>query len=196
MKKYNFLVFLLIFPFFSALFAQVPYFGIRGGLILSSTGGSDAVNSKIKPGFLIGAYMPVPLTEFYTLEPGIYYSLKGSRIEDGTESSVFHLHYIDLPVLARFYFGNGINIFGGPQISYLAGSKSRFENNGQIIIDTSTEGLRRFDLGIGIGIGYDLPVPNNLNINLGYDWGLLSLDADGNTNTYNRLLKLAVGYTF
>jgi hypothetical protein len=192
----NFLLIVILLISFSAVKAQYPEIGLRGGLILSSTGGADAGNSSIKPGFILGAYLPIVITDFYSLEPGLYYALKGSRVEDDTESSTFHLHYLDVPVYARIYLAEGFNLFGGPQISYLVGSRSRFENNGLIIIDTSTDGIRKFDLGVGIGIGYDLPLPVNLNINLGYDWGLLSLDAEGNSNTYNRLLKLTVGYTF
>ncbi|CAN5550823.1 porin family protein [soil metagenome] len=195
--RIQYLIFTILFIFaFSSISAQTPEFGLRGGLILSSTGGADAGDSRIKPGFMAGVYVPLAITNMYTLEPGVYYSLKGSRIEDGIQSSTFHLHYLDVPVYARIFLTEGFNIFAGPQISYLIGSRSRFENNGQIFIDTSTEGLRKFDLGLGIGIGYNLPVPVNLNINLGYDWGLLSLDSEGNTNTYNRLLRLAVGYTF
>lgn len=195
MIKYYILLILIILTT-SLATAQTPAIGLRGGLVISSTGGADAGNSNLKPGFFIGAYIPLNFTDFYTLEPGIFYSLKGSRIADGTESSTFHLHYIDVPVFARIFLSESLNIFGGPQISYLIGSRSRFENNGQIIIDTSTEGLRRFDLGVGIGIGYSLPLPVDLNINLGYEWGLLSLDAEGNSKTYNRLLRLGVGYTF
>jgi hypothetical protein len=172
--------------------AQIPVLSLRGGLNFSSIGGENSEDAKIKPGFHLGIFGSMPITKTYSLKSGLSFSLKGARTTTDSQITNYNLHYLDIPILARKNILPYVNLIAGPQISYLLGSRTRIKDNGQILIEGSTEGLYRLDLGIHLGADYDMQ--NQLSVGLGFDWGLLSLDKEGNSKTYNRVFKLTLAY--
>src|SRR6185312_15628584 len=128
----------------SVSFAQTtPSFGVKAGILSSGFRGDaannfnsilDLSNGKITTkdytGFFAGGYGNIPVTQNFSIEPGIYYSLKGYEL-DGAISikglnflganakAILQSQYVDIPVLLKGNFG-GFQIFAGPQISYLA----------------------------------------------------------------------------
>lgn len=220
MKRLFFLLGLMV-----ACLVQVQAQKISGGIkagVNSTTWGGDAVESvqdaigvnsalaigPLKTGFHVGGYLSIPFSEHFLIEPGLYYSTKGLKVEQTfAQNSFLNLkaditnesHYLDLPVLAKVTLGKGFQIFAGPQVSYLVSNKVRAEAG---ILGLSFEqdfdwnqGLRKFDFGLTGGVGYQFL--NGIQLNLGYDHGLTSLD-DGKSNfdVYNRGVKFSMGYTF
>lgn len=196
--------------------------GIKAGMNVSTWGGeavesfantlgvSEATLSTggLKPGFHAGGYLAIPVNEYFSLEPGLYYSRKGMSVEHIFNQNSFlkmrakvtnEAHYLDLPVLAKFNIGNGFQLFAGPQISYLVHNKVRAEAgilgfSYDQAVDWNT-GLRDFDFALAGGIGYQFT--NGLQLNATYDHGLTSLDQGrSNLDIYNRAVKFSVGYTF
>ena len=204
-------------------FAQnQPSFGIRGG-ITSSTMQGDAVNSlqnlldytngaittKSHTGFFAGANASIPVSDLVSVEPGLYYSQKGYEMQGelnlkGVEflganaQAKLTSHYIDLPVLLKLNF-NGLQLFAGPQISYLAKADLRTTAGalGFNVLDKTmdaTDQFNRWDAGMTGGIGYKFP--NGFNVSASYDYGLSKVDANQNIDSYNRSFKVGVGFNF
>lgn len=200
-----------------------PTFGLRAGYSLSTWGGQSvedfanlgeefgAFKTEPTSGFHAGAYVNIPVAPNFAIEPGVQYSQKGMRVSQrflGENNFGFlspridvtsNMHYIDVPLLAKYQSDGGFQLYAGPQFSYLvdhdvvaeAGVLGfSFEQN-----FASNQGFRKFDVGITAGIGYQMP--NGLNLSAGYDYGLSSLD-EGNSNVeaYNRVAKVSVGYQF
>jgi hypothetical protein len=219
MKKL-FLLFGILAASFSQLQAQHISGGIKAGMNVSGWGGNvsqaiaDLVGETsilpgiIKQGYHVGGFLSIPLGQQFVIEPGLYYSTKGIEANYTYAANNFlklnatvtnDAHYLDLPVLAKVQFGNGFQLFAGPQLSYLVANNIKgkagilgfsYEQN----IDWKS-GFREWDFGVAGGIGYQFT--NGIQLQAGYDHGLSSLD-DGKSNIdlYNRAVKLSVGYKF
>ena len=204
-------------------FAQVkPAFGIRAGL--SSAGmRRDAVNNlqnlldltdgmvttSNRAGFFAGAYTSIPVSEIISIEPALYYSQKGYELNGALKgkgvdflgvnaSAALNMHYIDLPVLLKANLG-GLQVFGGPQVSYLAQADLRTSAGllGINLLNTTldaTDQFNRWDVGLTGGLGYQFN--NGVNVMASYDHGLSRVDAGQRLNSYNRSFKVGVGITF
>ncbi|MBD0256855.1 MAG: PorT family protein [Cytophagales bacterium] len=198
-------------------------FGIRGGLNVARWQG-DAVQSlhdlvQLSNGtaqtrslrsFHAGGYVALPVTSFLTVEPGLYYSQKGYTLEGTFSSNALDFinaratvtnrsHYIDLPVLAKVYVTEGFHLFGGPQVSYLVHNSVRTRASvlGFSLLNqelNATSNLQKWDVGLTGGVGYKFE--NGFNLQAAYDHGLRRLDARDNFDTYNRVVKVSLGYEF
>lgn len=108
-------------------------------------------------------------------------------------------HYIDVPLVIKARVIKGLQVYAGPQVSFLARStlNAKLGVLGISIFNRGfgiTERFNRVDLGLTGGIGYELD--NGLNIQAGYDHGLSPLDKNENYRAFNRVVKVSVGYTF
>lgn len=201
--------------------AQKIVGGIKAGLNMTSWGGQavesftnglglssgSVMAAGVKQGFHIGGYMNLPVTERFSIEPGLYYATKGMQVEHVFNRNSFlkmraniinEAHYLDLPVLAKITTASGFQFFAGPQLSYLVHNRVRAEAgilgfNYEQHIDWD-QGLRDFDFALAGGVGYQFG--NGIQLNATYDHGLSSLDQRSNFDVYNRAVKLSVGYTF
>lgn len=204
-------------------FAQSkPSFGIRAGASSSSLKG-DAVNSlqnlldytggavttSNHTGFFAGANASIPVSELVSVEPGIYYTqkgynmkgelnLKGVEFLNANAQAKLTSHYVDIPVLLKLNF-NGLQLFAGPQVSYLAKADLRTTAGalGFNVFDKTmdaTNQFNRWDAGVTGGIGYQFA--NGFNISAAYDHGLSKVDANQNFDSYNRSFKVGMGFSF
>ena len=221
MKKQILLLSLIAISTFSIAQSRTT-FGVRGGVTSSSMSG-DAVNNlqnlldftngmvttSKRNGFYAGAFTNIPITENFSIEPGAYYAQKGYQLNGslnvkgmeflGVNARAELQHqYIDVPILLKANFG-GFQVFAGPQVSYLLKSDLRTSAGvlGFNFIDRkidASEQFNKLDAGITGGVGYQFS--NGLNLNASYDYGLTKVDANRNVDTYNRALKVGIGFNF
>ena len=191
--------------------AGLSHSGIRGDAannlddLLDFSGG--AITTKNVTGFYAGGYAIVPLTEGITLEPGVFYSekgyemvgelnLKGIGFLAANAKARLQSQYIDVPLLLKVDLGSGLQIFAGPQFSYLA--KANLHSTAGLLginllnndMDV-TKQFNQWDAGVTGGVGYKLT--NGINISASYDYGLSKIDANKNTNAYNHAFKVGIG---
>lgn len=169
-------------------------FGIRGGANFFNFGGDDVSENDYtnRTGFHVGIYASILGGGPVSIEPGIYYSVKGTQNNDAANTRAV-LDYIDIPLLLRLKFGEGFNVFGGPQISFLANSK--FEGDfGGSTVSLNTNNIKETDAGLVFGLGYNLP--KGMNIQGSYDYGFTPIFKNSDADVYNRGFKLSLGYTF
>lgn len=200
--------------------AQVtPSFGIRIGATSSGMRG-DAVNNlkdmldftngmittSDRTGFFAGGFASFPMDNVLSFEPAIYYSQKGYEMKGelglkGVEflganaKAKLNLQYIDIPVMIKANFG-GLQLFGGPQFSYLASANLRTTAGvfGFNLLNKKMNASNQFnkmDIAVTGGIGYQLT--SKINILALYDYGLSKVDANKNLNSYNRSIKVGIG---
>ncbi|MCH7396794.1 PorT family protein [Belliella sp. DSM 107340] len=169
-------------------------FGIRGGVNFFNFGGEDASNNDYtnRAGFHAGVYTNLFLGSRIALEPGAYFSVKGTQ-NDGIGDPRAILNYIDVPLLLRLYVTDGLNIFGGPQASFLMSSKFEGDFFGSTFT-YDTDAITKTDLGFVVGLGYNLP--KGVNIQGSYDFGTSPVFKDSNAAIYNRGFKVSLGYSF
>ncbi len=204
------------------LYAQVSY-GIRAGAIFSKWQGADLqviedlldktdgyLVTKGKTGFHVGTYVNIPIGETFSFEPGLQYSKKGYSIKGDFQIPVLKYlglnvgaqvqsHYIDIPLPIKANVYKGLQVYAGPQVSYLVRSSlnAKLGILGISIFNRGfgiTERFNRVDMGLIGGVGYQFD--NGLNVQAGYDYGLSKLDKNDNYDVYNRVIKVSVGYSF
>ena len=202
--------------------AQVRW-GVTTGLSLSQWDG-QAVNSlqslvavtkgmaqtSMSPGWFIGANAAIPISERVTIEPGLYYTQKGYRFRGDLEvpklnflganvSAQVRSHYIDMPVVMRVEVAKGLSLYACPQISYLAANDLKLGAGllGINFIHQSipmTNLFNRWDAAVTGGLAYQFS--NGINFNAGYDYGLTRVDKAGAFKSFNRVIKIGIGYRF
>jgi hypothetical protein len=203
-------------------FAQVQY-GVKAGVNLANWNGqfmesldnvvklsNGFVQSQMKPGIYAGGYAEIPISGIFSVQPGLYYSQKGYTLQGDLSIEKLNFlganakaqvqsHYIDVPVLLKAEPVKGLQIFGGPQMSYLV--KNNLQVNADVLgfslLNTDldiTDQFQRWDMGIVGGIGYQFD--NGINIQAAYEHGLRRLDANENFKTFNKVYKLGVGFRF
>lgn len=203
-------------------FAQTsPKVGVEAGLASYSVRGeaADNLNNLIdfadgmlttnsRTGFYAGVNTSIPLSKSVSVQPGLYYTQKGYEVRGdfaikGLEflganaKAQLQNDYIDIPVLIKANL-DGLQIFGGPQISYLASSKLKI-NASALGFDVfkrtmdSKEQFNQWDMGLVGGLGYEF---KNFNISASYNYGLGKIDANKNFSAYNNGFKVGVGISF
>lgn len=202
--------------------AQVTY-GIRAGANFAKWQGEDLqviedlldktdgyVVTKGKSGWHVGGYVNIPISNTLSFEPGLAYSKKGYAIKGDVQIPVLKVlainagaqvqqHYIDMPLVLKANVYKGLNVYAGPQVSYLVRStlNAKLGVLGINIFNRGfgiTERFNKVDMGLTGGVGYQFE--NGLNVQAGYDYGLSSLDKNDNYKAYNRVVKVSVGFTF
>ncbi len=221
MKKQILLIITILVSTFT--FAQTtPAFGVRAGVSYAGVRGDavdnlnkllDFTGGAIKPsnttGFFAGAYASLPVTDVISVEPGLYYSqkgyelngalnLKGVQFLGASAKAKLQLQYIDVPVLVKANFG-GLQLFAGPQVSYLAHADLRTTAGilGINLLNSNTDATAQFnkwDVAVTGGIGYQLT--NGVNLMASYDYGLSKMDANQHIKSYNNAFKVGVGISF
>lgn len=172
---------------------QVSSFGVRGGVNFFNWGGDDGTDNDYtnRAGFHAGLYGNMFVTDRFSIEPGAYYSVKGTAADNIVESRSV-LTYVDVPILLRFYASDGLNIFAGPQGSILLDSKLEGDAFGQTFT-FDTDDINKLDAGLVFGLGYNLPM--GLNLQGSYDLGLTPVFKDSDANVYNRGFKISLGFS-
>ncbi len=149
----------------------------------------DRLESDPKLGLKIGGIVDIGLTRTFSIQPGLFFSQKGSKVEDVSYRSLGNLsyremerydtrlNYVELPLNLQFYFGRPRTgcffVGGGPYVAFLLGGKekytweSRLADGSRAIIDSRSE---NYDLEIGDDAREDdvKGADAGLNFNLGY----------------------------
>ncbi len=203
-------------------FAQIHY-GIKAGVNFANWKGeftdnpdnvvklsNGYVQTQMKPGIYAGGFAEIPVAEGFSIQPGLYYSQKGYTLQgylsveklnflSSNAKAQVQSHYIDIPVLLKAEPVKGLQLYAGPQLSYLA--KNNLHVNAGVLgfslLNTNldiTDQFQRWDMAIVGGVGYQFE--NGLNVHAGYDHGLRRLDANENFKTFNRVYKVGVGLRF
>lgn len=195
---------------------------MNNDIILTDLGNGQA--GEIKPKYKFGITAGAEVRHRFNnndfgFSAGLLYSMYGTKYSDYTYSNEQYynkitdsnqtLHYLTIPVMAIYYFGNsGFSVKAGVQAGYLLSAKGSndFENgtieNGQYIPDaeksgeasnSSTDIFKRFDIGIPVGVTYEY---KNISIDLRYLFGLKNLYKYYDERIRNRSFSLTIGYGF
>jgi hypothetical protein len=203
-------------------FAQKINGGIKAGISQAGLRG-DAMNNlqdligfadgmittTDRTGFFAGGYTTLQIGNTISIEPGIYYTQRGYGIKGELGVKVLdflgvnaktrlNTQYVDLPLLVKANIG-GLQVFAGPQVSYLAKAELRTTAGAlgfNVYNDKTdvTDRMNRWDAGVTGGLGYQFA--NGLNLSISYDHGMMKADAGERFESYNKAFKLGVGFSF
>ena len=169
--------------------AQNVTFGAKAGLNFTREVGVDASGTFGSGGmtaFHLGVIAEIEMSDSFSIQPELLYSGQGFNSKGDVTTK---LDYINLPVMAKFYVGDGFSLEAGPQIGFLASAKVDVDGESTDIKDS----LKSIDFALNLGAGYKLD--SGLNFGLRYSIGLTGV-YDDSYGTKNNVLQLSVGYNF
>ena len=137
-----------------------------------------------------GLYFPLRGADRLELQPELLVTSLGSNSSrpDGTGVSDRTI-YVQLPLSAKFYFNNTINVQAGVQLGYLLWAQRSSDGSVQDV----KERYEQMDLGLVLGAGVDLI--QGIDIGVRYYNGLKAVAANsGNVFPRNQAYMLTIGY--
>lgn len=199
MKKIAFLLLLFVaFQVSAQEFHFIPKIGLNMANITNSDG-------SMKPGLNIGVAGEVMMTERFAIEPGIFYSMQGTKDKESGTTMKIKNDYLNIPVLFKGYVYEGFNLFAGPQLGFKVSSKIKASQSGtSVSTNEGSDLFKTVDFSIVLGAGYQSPM--GFLVSLNYNIGLTNtIDKDkfssllGTTvdeTCRNGVLQLNVGWRF
>lgn len=219
MKKFNLLL-VAFFGFVAISSAQIePIFGVKGGVSFTNLtadkdanggnfGGLDSPDTKI--GFHAGLAADVKIAELFGIGGELLYSQQGTKTE-GTlpviktpYSNTFQLDYLSIPVLAKVYPFEGVNVYAGIQPSILLTAKQKNKlGDKETSVDLKKENndfavMNNTDISIPLGVGYR--ANESFSFDARYNLGTSAVFKANKDNqdfaSKNRAIQVSVGYSF
>ena len=186
----------------TGLAQQQVKFGPKAGVNLANLSGMDDTDMKI--GFHVGAVAEIKFNDKFSLQPELLYSAQGTKIDMSMDipmigklefESKTNLDYINIPIMAKYYFVEGFSVEVGPQVSFLIKAEEKAKSDGESETLDIKDGLNSIDFGLGFGLAYDLP--QGLFINARYNLGLTDIVKDNNGDAVkNSVIQVGVGFKF
>jgi hypothetical protein len=153
---------------------------------------------KTANGIQAGASFQAGITPGFSVVSELYFMRKGGKLKTNnpltTNESSLRLNTIELPVLARFYFGK-FYVNAGPSIAYtISGDKKVEDVSTKLSFTNSTEGFKRFDAGVQMGGGVEFPFKKRrIALDMRYNYGLTNVSY--NKEIYNRSVMVSVHFS-
>ncbi|KAF2518520.1 PorT family protein [Flavobacterium salilacus subsp. salilacus] len=169
--------------------AQEIKFGVKAGLNIADFGG-DAETEGSRTGFHAGGLAEFKLTETFSIQPELLYSMQGAKGKDILTGEEYDLKfdYINIPIMAKYYLMEGLSIEAGPQVGFLMSAKAEDED--------IKDSYKSIDIALNGGVAYDLPM--GLFFQARYSAGISDIsDIEGSDDKItNNVISLSVGYKF
>jgi hypothetical protein len=152
--------------------------------------------ADFRTGYKVGAVADIDIAKGFYIQPGLFYSAKGSKSGGTNLSYELQTNYLEIPLSLgyRYDFGKAGGIFAtvGPYLGVGLNGKYKATALGHSV-DTDIKAgkeFERIDVGMNLSIGYISPI----GIYIRGQYGM------GFTEAYqglkNRVLGVSVGYAF
>lgn len=181
-------------------------YGVKAGVNLPNyhfNSTNNTFDTKASTNFHITGYLDAPVSNNFSIQPGISLQGKGAKVDLGTLGTYTeNTMWIEVPVnaVAKFYTGDAGNFFigAGPYAAFGISGKRNYSSS---FGDTETdfkfgkdEDQKGFDAGINFLAGYQLS--SGLSLGAGYGLGLTDIAPNntGNVKQNNRVLSFSVGF--
>lgn len=172
--------------------------GPVAGLSLANFRG-DVSETNWKPGLTIGGFYNYSSRTGFGFTGQLLFTQLGAQTQN--KNAEVNLNYIQVPLLATFYFGRYGNpvrpkIFLGPSLHFL--TSARNQNGDNINGDVNNRVYTPFDLGLtfGGGVNFELSPKIWLNLDARYNLGLLDVTRATNVSVFNNNFAFMAGLSF
>lgn len=156
---------------------------------------NDSNEYDSKAGVIIGAFLEIPISEKFSVQPELMYSGQGSQQtiyttteEDGITTTdyrkfKYNFNYLNIPVLAKYHVTDDLSLLAGPQLGVLLSAKDKIDTDnigdGEVEVDISSL-AEPIDFSFSFGIGYEFG--DHFLIDARYNMGLTNV-VDSNDET-------------
>ena len=178
-----------------------------GSLTVTPKIGLSAANmttfekSDYRVGFTAGAELGYQVIPDFTVSVAAMYSQQGTKAHTEWSDGTIKLDYLNLPIMANYYWDYGITLKVGLQPSINLSAKGTVNNNGQkqecdlddAVIDEWGNGIlvKPVLVSLPVGISYE---KNNFVFDLRYNIGLTEALKFNNKRATNFVFQFTLGY--
>ena len=174
-------------------------YGVKAGVMCTRGTNNKIWDRNDKWGGTFGGVVKYDFTDWIALQGELNYALRGFQTELFTlldpkpHNWLFNFHYIDIPVLAKFYPGAlPFFIEAGPQVGFLVGYGENVKG-ADVPATTHLSDYRKCDAAMVFGLGIETEI--GLFFDLRYNLGL-NKTADTNLGFRHRGIEITAGYLF
>ena len=204
MKKLILIVFLLIYTGTTLKAQESVLFGIKGGANFTKMNSEEFADNSSRVGFHVGLLAEIPLGNKFSIQPEVLYSTQGTKAEvimfGGNPTVSFHLDYIQVPLVIKWYITQSLAIEAGPSFNFLVKNElgsERVQPLGSFLMFGIESGFgRKFEFGGVLGASYKFG--QNLLGSARYVYGLTdAFDSEFNDKAiHNYGFQLGFGIMF
>ncbi|MBK7560521.1 MAG: PorT family protein [Chitinophagaceae bacterium] len=171
-------------------------FGAKLGGNFFTLGGDDTKDTDVKNkiGFNFGFLANIPVSEHFSIQPELLYSIQGAKIEDVDDRINYNLNYLNVPIMLQFTSDGGFYGELGPQIGFLMSAKADGKIGGINFDEDIKDEIKGIDFGVAAGIGYKLP--GGFGFNGRYIVGISNISDNPGGDIKNRGFQIGVFYMF
>ena len=187
-------------------FAQKTYMSPILNVVNSNFNYGDA-NSAVKSykkdarGIMAGATFQAGITPAFSVVAETYFVMKGATLKTENpltvNKSTLRLYNAEIPVLARLHIKN-LYVNAGPYVAYTFGGRIKTEGSQTIpekstavSFSNSTDGFKRWELGVQAGAGYNFRIKKRvLVLDARYGYGITNMSQDA--ERYNRTFTISI----
>ena len=179
------------------------------GLNLANVSDAGKINdesSKMKADFAVGVEAEYGLSEKFSVAAGVLYSLQGcdygeyklkinGETVSGYDKNQYNLGYLNIPIVANFYFAKGWAIKAGVQPGFLLSAKHKVDGVGATpsVNENVKDACKTFDLSIPLGLSFEY---EKAVFDLRYNLGVTKMNKEGDNSLKNSVIQFTVGYKF
>lgn len=178
--------------------------GLKAGINAADMYGDDVGGTSAISGFSGGAWLNFRMADYFSLQPEVLFSSKGSDVNMSlmreTGTTEYRFGYLEIPVLTKLHVPTGSNLepnlYAGPELGFiLYGDANDIDIDDQM---TDTE------FGLVFGGGLDLNVAQSsadfiqtIGLDLRYTLGLTdAFDVTGDPDAKNGAFTAAISLGF
>ena len=163
-------------------------------------------SSNLKGDFVLGVEGEYGLSNNFSVAAGLLFSMQGCdfgeykvSMGEGTNSgwdkNEYNLAYLNIPIVANFYFAKGWAVKAGIQPGFLLSAKHKVDGvgNTKSFDDDMKDACKTFDLSIPLGLSYEY---EKAVFDLRYNLGVTKVNKEGDNSSKNSVIQFTVGYKF
>lgn len=172
--------------------AQAIWLGTKVGLNLATLNGQDVGGPVILPSANAGMLVQFALSDRFSLQPEVQYSLQGAdqHTVGGGQQFTLHLDYVNIPVLVKYILPIGLFFETGPQLGLLVSAKDDYQGGSVNVKDE----LKSTDFSWLFGAGYTFF--SGLGVDARFNPGLINLlkNSTAGVSARNTVLQIDLFY--
>lgn len=195
-------------------------FGILGGVNFQNLNGKafngDKLENDMLLGFHGGVNVQIPIAPEFYFQPGLMFSVKGTKNKSASSTSTTKLNYLEVPLnmVYKASLGKGFFMLGfGPYLAYGIAGKVKTEGSSltleqdikfKSVVETGDNLLvpyyKPFDAGANIFAGYEMA--SGMFLQLDTQFGMININPEykgftsDQSSAKNTGFGLSVGYLF
>lgn len=147
-----------------------------------------------------GLFMEYRFTDRFSIAPEVVFAAQGAKhkwlnVSDVEVSTTYHVNYINVPVMLKFYVVPELSIDFGPQVGFNIYKKATDKWKYESREEKKTEeilGVKSFDFGLGLGMTYN--ITEDVFVQGRYTLGLTKVVEEYDSKNGNA--QIAIGFRF